>query len=156
MHLLLGAPRTPPGADWHYNSFLKPPLPAFSSPDRMSSVESWTMFHPTSPRTRSIPNRIPQAFKSPSVTVIDLTGNGLSPSEQQTTGPFTSDAWHPQARLSDQGIGELVPGSRRATFTGRVVYLYDKKFESGMPKAAKGCLKLLLKDAQAVTLVASS
>jgi hypothetical protein len=50
-------------------------------------------------------------------------------------------------------IKDLVPGPKRVSFTGRVVNIYDQNVESKMPKAAKGCLKLLVKDASAMILV---
>jgi hypothetical protein len=51
------------------------------------------------------------------------------------------------------GIHELAPGPRRVSFTGRVVNMYDQNIESKMPKAARGCLKLLVKDALAMIMV---
>ena len=52
-------------------------------------------------------------------------------------------------------ISELVPGPRRVSFIGRVVNMYDQGVESKMPQAAKGCLKLLIKDEHAMVLVRS-
>jgi hypothetical protein len=51
------------------------------------------------------------------------------------------------------GINELAPGPRRVSFTGRVVNMYDQNIESKMPKAAKGCLKLLVKGALSTIMV---
>ena len=46
----------------------------------------------------------------------------------------------------DVRIRELTPGPRRVSFKGRVVNMYDQNVESKMPQAAKGCLKLLIRD----------
>jgi hypothetical protein len=53
------------------------------------------------------------------------------------------------------GISELAPGPRSVSFTGRIVNMYDQNIESKMPSAAKGCLKLLVKDDRTVMLVRS-
>jgi hypothetical protein len=51
------------------------------------------------------------------------------------------------------GISDLAPGPRRVSFAGQVVNMYDENVESKMPKAANGCLKLLIKDTGAMILV---
>jgi len=53
-------------------------------------------------------------------------------------------------------IGQLAPGLRRVSFTGRVVNMGDHSVESKMPQAAKGCLRLLVKGDRAVVLVSTS
>jgi hypothetical protein len=59
------------------------------------------------------------------------------------------------ALYEEVGISELAPGPRRVSFTGRIVNMYDQSIESKMPKAAKGCLKLVVKDDHAMMLVRS-
>ena len=52
-------------------------------------------------------------------------------------------------------ISELVPGPRRVSFIGRVFNMYDQGVRSKMPRAAQGCLKLLIKDEHTMVLVRS-
>ena len=58
--------------------------------------------------------------------------------------------------LYEVSIGQLEPGLRRVSFTGRVVNICDHSIEIKMPQAAKGCLKLLVKSDRAVVLVGTS
>jgi hypothetical protein len=61
--------------------------------------------------------------------------------------------WQPQHDYEDVSIGELASGPRRVSFTARIVNLYDQSVHSKLPKLAKGCLKILVKDGSALILV---
>lgn len=80
---------------------------------------------------------------------IDLTDDDFTSSER-TASILTQQG---EQDYEDLSIGDLLPGPRRVSFSGRVVNLYDQNVESKMPKAAKGCLKVLVKDDRAVVLV---
>lgn len=74
-------------------------------------------------------------------------------SEQRCTEPLPSRHWQPQHDYEQVSIGELAPGSRRVSFTARVVNLYDHHACSKLERSAKGCLKVLVKDDSALILV---
>ena len=61
--------------------------------------------------------------------------------------------WEPRHDYEEVNIGELASGSRRVSFTARIVNLYDQSVRSKIPKTAKGCLKVLVKDDTALLLV---
>ena len=61
--------------------------------------------------------------------------------------------WMPKIYYEEVSITEMVPGPRRVVFTAKVVNLYDQSVTSKMPKAAKGCLKVLARDESTVILV---
>lgn len=83
-------------------------------------------------------------------------GDGFTPSELSTALTLSQGHWQPQQPYDDASIGQLSPGSRRISFTARVVNLYDRIVQSKVPKAAKGCLKVLLRDDEAALLVRTS
>ncbi|KAL9618698.1 MAG: hypothetical protein Q9160_006577 [Pyrenula sp. 1 TL-2023] len=80
-------------------------------------------------------------------------GDGFTPSELSTALTLSQGHWQPQQPYDAATIGQLSPGSRRVSFTARVVNLYDRMVQSKRPKAAKGCLKVLLRDDEAALLV---
>ena len=43
-------------------------------------------------------------------------------------------------------IGSLVPGPQRVALMGRVANFYDQSTPNKMPQAAKGCVKIIVKD----------
>ena len=92
-------------------------------------------------------------FSSHSQLVVDLTGDDSTDSEQFIPAHLETSRWAPQQDYEDLSLGELRPGPRRVSFTGRVVNLYDQNIENYMPKAAKGCLKILVEDERAIILV---
>ena len=61
--------------------------------------------------------------------------------------------WSPAHTYDTVAISSLSPGPHNATFTCRIINIYDQPFESKMPQSAKGCLKLLVKDNNATLLI---
>lgn len=73
-------------------------------------------------------------------------GDGFTAEEIEATVHPQLDSWVPQQEYEEVDIATLVPGYQRVTFTGRVVNFYDQQTPSKMPQAAKGCLKVIVKD----------
>ncbi|KAL2038130.1 hypothetical protein N7G274_009077 [Stereocaulon virgatum] len=54
--------------------------------------------------------------------------------------------WQARTAYDEVDIGSLVPGPGCVAVTGRVANFFDQTMNSKMPRAAKGCLKLIVKD----------
>ena len=76
--------------------------------------------------------------------------------EQRHTRAPSPAHWQPEDDYEHVSIGELAPGSRKVFFLARVVNLYDRPTHSKVRESAKGCLKLLVKDDNALILVCST
>ena len=70
-----------------------------------------------------------------------------------STATRTEIAWTPQQDYDGVCLTELSPGPRRVCFTARIVNIYNQQVQSKMPQAARGFLRLLLKDGSGVILV---
>lgn len=80
--------------------------------------------------------------------------HSVTDSERRETGTPRPAHWQFQDDYEHVSIGELAPGSRKVFFLARVVNLYDQpSTHSKVPKSAKGCLKLLVKDDSALISV---
>ena len=114
----------------------KDKLPSNSiMPAQSLSIQSY--FQPDSSHTK------PQAPSSPP-TII---GDGFTAAEiEATLHPSSLPKWQPRGTYDDADIGSLAPGPRCLTLIGRVVNIYDQHTPSNKPQAAKGCLKLKVKD----------
>ncbi|KAF2453617.1 hypothetical protein BDY21DRAFT_292851 [Lineolata rhizophorae] len=74
-------------------------------------------------------------------------GDGFTAAElERALNPPVNPPWRPAHEYDEVEIAELVPGPRRVTFMGRIVNLYDRAMPSKAPNAARGCLKLIVKD----------
>ncbi|KAF2489649.1 hypothetical protein BU16DRAFT_575344 [Lophium mytilinum] len=81
---------------------------------------------------------------SPSTTPL---GDGFSTEEVDAVlHPTIDSAWTPTQDYEELEIGDLDAGPRCVTFIGRIVNLYDQATPSKAPKAAKGCIKLIVAD----------
>jgi hypothetical protein len=60
--------------------------------------------------------------------------------------PTLDTSWIPTQNYEELEIGDLDAGPRCVTFIGRIVNLYDQATPSKAPKAAKGCIKLIVAD----------
>ena len=88
----------------------------------------------------------PTKAKAPS-SPPTASGDGFTPAEVEATmHPVTLPKWQPRVPYDDVDIGSLCPGPRRVALTGRIVNFYDLHTPSKKPHAAKGCLKLMVKD----------
>ncbi|KAH0559786.1 hypothetical protein GP486_003702 [Trichoglossum hirsutum] len=73
-------------------------------------------------------------------------GDGFTTEEVDAVLRPTSLPWKPQQEYTEQNIGDLLPGPGRVTLTGRVVNLFEVQTPSKAPRAAKGFIKLILRD----------
>ena len=56
------------------------------------------------------------------------------------------EQWHPSIEYKRTDIASLMPGPGRIAITGRIANFYHMQTPSKSPHAAKGCLKLMVKD----------
>lgn len=85
--------------------------------------------------------------------VNGFAGDGFTSSERSKKHVLSQGDWQPQHPYDHASVGQLSPGPRRVCFTARVINLYDRVIQSKLPKAAKGCLKVLVRDDNAALLV---
>lgn len=57
-----------------------------------------------------------------------------------------SGHWKPRQPYEDHNIGDLVAGPGAVSFNGRIVNIYEQQQTSKRPKAAKGLLRLIVRD----------
>ena len=106
-------------------------------------------YPPVSPPSKQYP---PHEAHSPSKS--STTGDGFTLTERAREINFDpSTQLSPEHDYDEVSIGDLYPGPRYATFTCRVVNMYDQTIESKMPQSAKGCLKILVKDESGTILI---
>ena len=117
---------------------------------------------PMAPQTPSI-----RSFFQPEVPLIQNSkrrkldettedmNDGFTPSEIASALQLTLHEWKPNGVYKDMEIGSLIPGPDCVALMGRVVNFYDQVMLSKMPQAAKGCLKVLVKDDTGVLAVSS-
>jgi hypothetical protein len=60
--------------------------------------------------------------------------------------PVVDEAWIPAQNYEESKVADLVPGPKRVHFQGRVANFYDQNTPSKRPRAAKGCVKIIVKD----------
>ena len=93
-------------------------------------------------------SEIPTAMKAPmSPAPLAEAGDGFTPEEIQATLKTTLHKWQPRCEYPEIDISSLEPGPGCFELKGRVVNMQDEKQSSTkMPHAAKGCLKLIVRD----------
>ncbi|MCJ1286437.1 hypothetical protein MMC26_005782 [Xylographa opegraphella] len=74
------------------------------------------------------------------------TNDGFSEDEVQRTLHPTLHRWNPRNEYEDSEISSLVPGPGCRALQGRVVNFYQQQTPSKKPQAARGCLKVVVKD----------
>lgn len=74
------------------------------------------------------------------------TSDGFTSSEIEAALHPSLHKWQPRTTYNDTDIRDLVAGPGCVALMGRVVNFHDVATPSKMPKAAKGCLKLTVKD----------
>ncbi len=70
-------------------------------------------------------------------------GDGFTAHEIETN---LLHKWQPRGHYEEAEIGSLVPGPGCVALMGRVVNFYDQATPSKAPQAAKGYLKVIVKD----------
>lgn len=81
------------------------------------------------------------------------TSDGFTSSEIEATLHPSLNKWQSHASYNDTEIRDLVAGPRCSALMGRVVNFHHIATPSKMPQAAKGCLKLTVKDDTGVLAV---
>lgn len=76
----------------------------------------------------------------------DIPSDGFTEEEVDAVLHPRLYTWRPQAEYHDVDIRSLVPGPGCVALTARIVNFYDQVTPSKMPQAAKGCLKVIVKD----------
>ena len=92
---------------------------------------------------------VPTAQKTPKRTAHHQppdTGDGFTSSEIEAALHPSLHTWQPRTAYAETDIGNLVAGPGCVALMGRVVNFHDIATPSKMPHAAKGCLKLTVKD----------
>ena len=79
--------------------------------------------------------------------------NGFTTQEIEATIQPKLHKWQPRGTYADVEIGNLVPGPGCVSLMGRVVNFYDQATPSKAPQAAKGCLRVVVKDDTGALLV---
>ena len=74
------------------------------------------------------------------------TNDGFTSSEVDAALNPRLHKWQPRTTYSEVDIGSLVPGPGCVALMGRVANFYDQMMNSKSPHAAKGCLKVIVKD----------
>lgn len=73
--------------------------------------------------------------------------------EVSTNLSITNLPWTPDRDYEEFDIDSLELGPRCVTFQGRIANFYDQSTPSKRPRAAKGCVKILMKDENGLVLV---
>lgn len=92
---------------------------------------------------------VPSARRPKKPTNIETntdSGDGFTAAEISSALHPTLYEWQPRTTYEDMDIGNLIPGPGYVALMGRVVNFYDQVMTSKMPQAAKGCLKVVVKD----------
>jgi len=84
--------------------------------------------------------------RSSSSPTKSTSGDGFTTQELDATLPPSAGVWVPQREYEESDIGALIPGPKWRTLVGRVANFYDHSTPSKMPQAAKGCVKIIVKD----------
>lgn len=72
--------------------------------------------------------------------------DGFSSNDVEATLQPSRDAWISQVDYEEVTIAALNTGPLRISIMGRIVNFFDQPATSKMPQAAKGCVKMIVKD----------
>lgn len=74
-------------------------------------------------------------------------GDGFTNAEVDAVlHPVIDESWVPAQDYEEFEIANIVPGPKCVTIQGRVANFYDQNTPSKKPRAAKGCVKIIVKD----------
>ena len=83
-------------------------------------------------------------------------GDGFTEAEVEAVlHPTIDESWVPSQDYEELDIANLVPGPKCVSFQGRVANFYDQNTPSKRPRAAKGCIKIVVKDDSGAVTVSS-
>jgi hypothetical protein len=69
--------------------------------------------------------------------------------------PTINESWVPAQDYEELEIVNLIPGPKCVSFQGRVANFFVQDTPSKRPRAAKGCVKLIVKDGSGAVTVSS-
>lgn len=74
-------------------------------------------------------------------------GDGFNEAEVEAVlHPTVAENWLPSQEYDELEIASLIPGPRRVVFKGRIANFHHQATTSKRPRAAKGCVKIIVKD----------
>jgi hypothetical protein len=90
----------------------------------------------------------PTASSQPSSpTSAPPDGDGFTTEELNTVlHPSINNSWKPECHYEDKDIGSLDAGPLCVCVQGRIANFFDQPSTVKKPKAAKGCVKMIVKD----------
>ncbi|KAI9664361.1 MAG: hypothetical protein M1831_002294 [Alyxoria varia] len=112
---------------------------------RSQSPSIQSFFHPSSSPISST-SKGGQSPNRPHETPASELADGFSSTEVNRVLYPTVENWVPERNYEEREIGSLIPGPQAITIVGRIVNFYDQVTPSKMPQAAKGCMKVIVKD----------
>jgi hypothetical protein len=119
---------------------MAPQFPSIESFFQAIPSSSVSLLTSSYPLTLSPPSSL-------SIPVPSSPGDGFSDREVNAVlHPQMDSAWAPDREYAEFDIADLEPGPRCVAIHGRVVNFYDRMTPNKRPKAAKGCVKFVLKD----------
>ncbi|KAL8937210.1 MAG: hypothetical protein Q9216_004538 [Gyalolechia sp. 2 TL-2023] len=80
-------------------------------------------------------------------------GDDVDGGEVEATVQPALHAWKPNKHYEDVQISKLVPGSAPVCLLGRLINFYEQPIPGRMPYAAKGCLKVVMKDDTGIMMI---
>jgi hypothetical protein len=107
-----------------------------STPMAPPNLSIDVFFPPTSSTPSAVPNTSPSR-----------DGDGFTRDEiNAVVNPEVDKTWRPERDYEEFEIGMLNAGPHCVCIQGRVVNLHDQMASVKKPKAAKGCIKMIVKD----------
>lgn len=80
-------------------------------------------------------------------TSTKSVGDGFTDAEiDAVVHPKMDENWLPDQEYEELDIASLTPGPNRVTFRGRIANYYNYETASKKPRAAKGCVRIIIKD----------
>ena len=92
----------------------------------------------------------------PARPVDKSLNDGFTEEEIESALHPTFHRWQPRAEYQDVDIDSLVPGPGCVAIMARIVNFYDMATPSKRPQAAKGCLRVIVKDDTGCLVVSGS
>jgi hypothetical protein len=83
-------------------------------------------------------------------------GDGFTEAEVDTVlHPVIDQSWVSAQEYEEFEIANLIPGPKCVSFQGRVANFYNQNTPSKRPRAAKGCVKIIVKDGSGALTVST-
>lgn len=104
-----------------------------------------SFFQPTASQNAS--NDPPSRVNAVASSDPPDVGDGFTSEERVVHHPSAVEkSWNPPQEYDEVEIKDLVPGPGCRTFMGRIANFFDQPTQSKRPRAARGCVKIIVKD----------